>query len=105
MVSASNIMDILSGCAFIFLGFPFGLSIWKISARCFIPMQDNPWLVGRVLMLFFSVYLYIQFFACVENFVFSRIALPGESTGTKAFAVGSLIGVVLLALTVRIRRR
>ena len=61
-------------------------------------------MVGRVLILFLGVYLYIQFFACLENFVLSRIALPGESTNTKAFAVGCLIGVVLFTLTVRKRK-
>lgn len=104
MVSASNIMDLLTGCAFTFLGFPFGLSVWKFSARCFVPLQDKPWLVGRVLMLFLSGYLYIQFFACIENLFFSRIALPGESTGARAFGIGCLIGVVLFVLTVRGRQ-
>lgn len=105
MVSASNIMDLLTGCAFTFLGFPFGLSVWKLSARCFIPLQDRPWLVGRVLMLFLSGYLYIQFFACIENLIFSRIALQGETTSARAFGIGCLIGVVLFVLTVRNRKK
>ena len=105
MVSASNIMDLLTGCAFTFLGFPFGLSVWRISSRCFIPLQSNPWRVGRVLMLLLSGYLYIVLFSCVENLIVSRIALPGESTGARAFGIGCLIGIVLLVLTVRTRER
>lgn len=104
MVSASNIMDLLTGCAFTFLGFPFGLSVWNFSARCFIPLQSKPWLVGRVLMLFLSGYLYILFFSCIENLIFSRIAFQGDATNAKAFSIGGLTGLVLFVLTVRGRQ-
>lgn len=97
MVSASNIMTALIGCAFSFLGFPFGVSIWNHSAKCFMSLQNKPWLVGRLLMLCLSIYLYILFFSCI----LSSIPFSGETKDTRPFAIGGLIGLVFFALTVR----